>query len=373
MRRKINIVLIVLFIIQGVASFSIGGSVYQISILKYLKYIIFGVFIVLNLNRNSVLKLPIVFVVVLLYMYFYSISHANSSLDFQSFSLRFMNLISPLFLIILPSGFLYKRDIEKVINLVTLSSCVFCFFEYMFLKDVFIDFNFSDNGGYYRCISFFIGPNNAAAIFCYLFIYYINLLRNGINILKVICIMLLLSSMVLTGSKTSILLLLGYIFSYSFFYIIKYKKIKSYFLKLFVCICVLFILSWSVYVFLVSYEVYSPREFHSIENDGRFFQILDFHKLINDNFIFPTYNFFPSPTYDNLYIQIWSDFGLIGLFIFVLGIGWTLLYYYSGISIAYAAFFVSWFLLGFTLNSLYAWPLSYIFYSILLRKVSNDN
>lgn len=373
MRRKINIILIILFVVQGVFSFSVGGSVYDISALKYLKYAILTFFIVINVDRCSIFKLPVIFSIILLYTYFYYISRDNATLNIQTFSVRFMNLLSPLFLILTSREFLTRRDINKVVNIVTFSSCIFCFVEYFLLKGVFVDFNFTENGGYYRCISFFIGPNNAATIFFYLFIYYFHSLGKGVNKTKILCVILLLCSIALTGSKTPLLLLLGYVFSFSFFYIVKYKKIKSSFFRVFSFTVLMLGLVWGVYIFLVTHGVYSPREFHSLESDGRFSQILNFYDLVKMNPFFPSYNIFPSPTYDNLYIQIWSDFGLIGLLVFIFGIVWTLLYYYSKISISYAAFFVSWFLLGFTLNSLYAWPLSYIFYTILLRKISYAN
>lgn len=371
MKRHINNILIILFIVQGVFSFSIGGSVYQVSILKYLKYVIYGLFIIINLNKQSLIKMPIVFAVILIYTFLYCASRDNYEIDLQLFLFRFMNFISPLFLILLPNNIINRRDVHKIINVVTVSSCLFCFIEYLFLQDVFIDFNFTENGGYYRCISFFIGPNNAAVIFFYALIYYLSLLKfDEKSKFFYFCILMLLISIVMTGSKTPILLSLAYVFMFVVLYFFKYKKINIKFVQNICYISCFVIFSFCIYSILVSFDFFTPREFNSLVEDGRFTQILTFNRLIQTSVFFPTYNIFPSPVYDNLYIQLWSDFGLLGLLLLLIGFVSVLVFYHKKITVLHLLFFISWFFLGFTLNSLYAWPLSYAFYFILLKKNS---
>lgn len=371
MKIYINKILIVLFIIQGVASFSIGGSVYSVSVLKYLKYIIFGLFIICNMNKRSLLKIPFLFFIILFYIYMYCISRENAGMDLQLFFFRFMNLLSPLFLILIPKEIISEHTLNKIINIVTISSCLFCFFEYLFLRDVFIDFNFMENGGYYRCISFFIGPNNAATIFFLLIIYYCT--SSYSSKYKLVYILLLLSSIVMTGSKTPILLFIGYIIAFVFLYITKWHRIKLRFFKIFSYAVFVLLLFYLVYNFMVLNGFFSPRELHSPVDDGRFYQIVSFGELLKDNMLFPTYNIYPSPVYDNLYIQLWSDFGLIGLVSLLLGIIIAIFHYYKKVTIYFLSFLFLWFILGFTLNSLYAWPLSYLFYFIILKKTDCAN
>lgn len=367
MQMFVNKLLIFLFLIQGVSSFWVG-DVHENMTVKYFKYVLFLLFIMFNINRDLLLKIPVFLFSIFLFLYLYFTSKQNPSVGLDFFISRTLNFFFPFLLILVPKNIVSLKSIVNVLDWLIITSCVFCFIEYSFFQEIVKNFNMTERGGTYRCISFFINPNNAGTIFSFLLIYSISMVNKN-RVKYLFYIFSLIVSIFLTGSKTPVLLLGGYYFAYCLLYIIKKQSISTKVFKYFIYVSsATFVLVQAVSI-LSYYDIYKFREVTSVSDDGRYTQILNFLELIQQDFFFPGYKIHSIVTYDNNYMQTWVDFGFSGLVLHALLLFSIIVFYYKRISISLVAFIVSWFLLGFALTSFYIWPLAYVFYFIFLHKI----
>lgn len=368
MKLFLNCFIIVLFFVHGILMFSVGGSVQEISFVKYVKYILFFFFIAININVRGVLKLwfPVIFFI--LYFLLYKCSSYSHNLSLTDFTTRYLNLFCPFFLVCIPVNIIPKNYLIKTINFIAFSSALFSFMEYILFRHIITSFNFIDQGGFYRCISFYINPNNAASIFSLLIIFYFHqIIRKGSNLYRIFIILLLGGAAVLTGSKTPILVLGSYFFIYTCLYLYFKKSINKKFFKIFSCVAVVLTIILFVFFYLADSGVYTFRKMHAITDDGRYSQLVEFISLLPKHFWAPNYTALDEVMYDNVYLQLWSDFSFVGLILIGGVIFYFLLVHYRKLSLSMLAFFMMWFLLGFSLNTFYIWPLSYIFWYMLFN------
>ena len=303
------------------------------SYIKYIKYII--IVIIMTYTVKVIKIRDFITVLSILCMAFILFIFAN---NFQ------LNLFFVLF--VLPIVVMYLLKSELTSNLLYRASkysyviiSLFAYLEYYILNGIFSRFSHGSFG--YRGSSILVNPNNFGITVVFISIFLMENVKNKLikNVIYVNTFILIFFSM----SKTAMILI--------FFYIL-FKNIKLY-------------ISLFVPLFLVATLINLNTDFI---NSDKYFESMLIRNSYNSLFLdsASTHILFPFiDTYqyvDNIYLQIWGNFSLIGLvlYLFVNLCMFAMLLFsrqYTHILVLFLFL-----LTGYTTNFLYIWPLSYLYW-----------
>jgi hypothetical protein len=331
-------ILILAFMVHGILYFVYPVEISDsTSYIKYIKYII------------------------LLFIIFFSIRNIDSKITFGivatvwiTFILYFiangLNIDRLYVLYVLPIVVMYVLKSELTFNILQKASkysyviiSLFAYLEYFIFISIFSRFSHGNFG--YRGSSILVNPNNFGITIVLISIFLIENIKNRLikNIIYINTSVLIFFSM----SKTAMILFLFYI-------IVKNMKI---YIPLLTIIVILFI----------SYDItLDERYFQSLAHRGIY--NLSFYEIASENILFP---FLDTHQYtDNIYLQLWGNFGLIGLLIYIfINIGLSLVFISlkQYINVLILILFL---LIGYSTNFLYIWPLSYIYWGFIFYQLS---
>ena len=341
---------------------------YEESWIKLLKYFILASFFILEIGSIKMSRLiTYVFMVcVFSLLYVFSCSY---SLTFKDFAVKILPYAAPASIFLLFDG-LRKCNWEKLIRVITYLSIITCFIEYFFFKHLIWYFNFMSTEGFYRAVSIFFNPNNAGVMFFLMFYYYcfVKMIKHGdISFENSLICILLMVCIIFTSSKTPLVLV-----PLSMILFICFKNFKlsrrwvSVFQRTIITLCVLAVLT--IPIFLISDKsLFFIREITIETGTQRFDQIIVFFDKLSKNFLYPNYNLPRGEIVDNTYIQLWIDFGFLGMLLFLACFLMPLikkrricLYGFTAILLLLIS--------GLTLNVFYLLPTAYVFWYIIFQE-----
>lgn len=375
LRDKFFSFLFILFFLHGILYFVFPNLMFEDSWIKYIKYIIVYLALVVFIKVNSFKEIILLFYVIFSLFMFVYLSHYRCFLDFNDVVKRLLAYLTPL-LVVLISSEMKKKIKEKYINVIIYISIIVCFLEYFLFRNLILAFNFIESEGYYRSVSIFFNPNNAGIMFSFMIIYCINKLNEQKTRIKLILVLLcLFACVIFTSSKTPLVIIPMYyfiVYSFSVFkpMLFTYNKFLIVILSLFVLFG--FLLMVLLFDFYSLFEVIPFRKISVETGVIRFQQIIDFINKLQNNFLFPNYNLSLNETYDNAYIQLWSDFGFFG-FIIYLGYLFYFIVKNGSVPIRKFAYYVVFLISGYSLNIFYIWPTTYVFWYVLSVSENKHN
>jgi len=367
--------LIFLFFAHGLLYVFNPQDIYNASSpIKLIKYVIILAFFILNvrkLNYSRLLILVLWFIGLFFFHYFSR--EIGLGVTPKSIALGLMGYSFPMLIIILyPS--LRKFNFIPIASWVLFIASIVGYIEFIFLKGLFE--KFSSAG--YRVVSIFVNPNNAGILFAILSFY---LLEKGIYktklqlIIKAIILVNSIAIIYLTGSKTALAVLALFFLIHFFRLLVKDPKnsliIASRFLYLIVFVVLLFLGLFQEKV-IDKYSAISlggdSREMSLKTGQIRIESTIDFFDRVSDNFFYP---YRSSMMYiDNVYLEMWGDFGFIILFAFVsLNIYFVMLCIQKDMLFELSLLLVM-LILGLSTNFIYIWPLGYIYWFLALEIIS---
>ncbi len=366
LKRKINILLLYIFFLHGVLYYAYPFEIHDTdSSIKLIKYIIIIIFSTINIFNIKIKKAFVFLIISTLLFLLMKISHSNT--------LTMSSLLNRLFTYIFPLTIIFLKNIIQNLNLskkhiiilliITLS---FAFLEFFFFSGIFAAYNF-EQLGFRRVVSIFINPNNAGLMIFVLLAYSNPFSNVSFKNLFLFIILSALSIVVIifTGSRTPIfigaLFLLFYISQKAIISHKINKKNTVNFLKIsFLCALI-----YIIYLFISpsdTNEISNTRDFKQDSWSERFEQIDIYVNKVRINFLSPDYETF-SITYDNAYMQFWSDFSIIGIMCLLLILSYLIM---KRQSIFKRSVILSLLIAGFSINIFYLWPTTYVIWYILL-------
>lgn len=363
-------ILIFLFFVHGVLYYIFPEDIHNTgSLLKYIKYIIifiFSIFSISDIKRSNFALF--VFLALLLFLLM-KINH-HSTVEYGELFSRYMSYIAPLSIIFLKDSITKLKIESKGIRLILIITLFFGFIEFFFLEGIFSYLNFSESEGYVRVATIFLNPNNAGLM---IFILLSSIVPKGVLKWRDIFIFITLSICSIyvifyTGSRTAILLIVLYI-AFLILYKLRTRIIIN--SKNFTKIFRLIIFSVPfIFIYLLSKDgiftssIGSTRDLGTNSWQDRFNQIDLYCVKISNDFLAPDYYDF-STTYDNAYIQFWSDFGIWGILLLVITI--FLLFIKNLKETKTKSLVLALLIAGFSVNIFYLWPTTYILWYLLLH------
>jgi hypothetical protein len=365
-KLKINILnlLILIFLLHGFLFFFVPEQIYDInSPIRYIKYISFLLVLFVLSNKKSLIK-------TLYYLFLFSflliINLIAVGKNFNA--ILFVNYIFPLTLLFFSDNLSYFLKINKVVVITYLTLTVIGYIEFFYLIGIFP--RFADRG--YRIVSIFVNPNNLGIMITILSVYIISA-KFSLNVFLNLFVVLNSAFLIyLTGSRSSLIVFFGY-FTILFIYklikdILNVKRMN------YIKILGLFLLTLSL---VTTYINYADNFFNSINSlsrsltesdlfEGRLNQMSVFFQNISQNFIFPSR--VQLLNNDNVYLHIWSFFGLPILLLFIIFNLFVLINMIKqGKNIGLRLLIIL-LVYGFAENFVYFWPVGYIYWFIVSNK-----
>ena len=365
-KLKINILnlLILIFLLHGFLFFFVPEQIYDInSPIRYIKYISFLLVLFVLSNKKSLIK-------TLYYLFLFSflliINLIAVGKNFNA--ILFVNYIFPLTLLFFSDNLSYFLKVNKVVVITYLTLTVIGYIEFFYLIGIFP--RFADRG--YRIVSIFVNPNNLGIMITILSVYIISG-KFSLNVFLNLFVVLNSAFLIyLTGSRSSLIVFFGY-FTILFIYklikdILNVKRMN------YIKILGLFLLTLSL---VTTYINYGDNFFNSINSlsrsltesdlfEGRLNQMSVFFQNTSQNFIFPSR--VQLLNNDNVYLHIWSFFGLPILLLFIIFNLFVLINMIKqGKNIGLRLLIIL-LVYGFAENFVYFWPVGYIYWFIVSNK-----
>ena len=367
MQKKITTVLIAFFFLHGIVYyFSPTDIINPESPLKWIKYIIVLLLIVVNINRISFGKILILLVVGTCFLIFLFLSNKYLQQDFSLLIGKFIPYFFPLNVYLFTKIF---KDVnwKILIRLIFFATTVAGYLEFYVLQGIFREFDLGDDGGV-RIVTIFINPNNAGLLIGLMNFFVISSLKLENLKSYFLAATLFVNSAVLimlTQSKTGMVILVLHTFYIFFIY---FKRKQSYVsinknVLIFLTLSAI-IATGLTFLFLAgksqNHNQEPKREFSLETGEQRLDQIIEFSNDLSENFVFP---FFSKKSYtlDNTFVQLWGDASALCFFFLMISIPYTIYILYrrnSKILFPYLIIIAS----GFSINFLYLWPSAYLFW-----------
>jgi hypothetical protein len=356
--------LILIFLLHGFLFFFVPEQIYDInSPIRYIKYISFLLVLFVLSNKKSLIK-------TLYYLFLFSflliINLIAVGKNFNA--ILFVNYIFPLTLLFFSDNLSYFLKVNKVVVITYLTLTVIGYIEFFYLIGIFP--RFADRG--YRIVSIFVNPNNLGIMITILSVYIISG-KFSLNVFLNLFVVLNSAFLIyLTGSRSSLIVFFGY-FTILFIYklikdILNVKRMN------YIKILGLFLLTLSL---VTTYINYGDNFFNSINSlsrsltesdlfEGRLNQMSVFFQNTSQNFIFPSR--VQLLNNDNVYLHIWSFFGLPILLLFIIFNLFVLINMIKqGKNIGLRLLIIL-LVYGFAENFVYFWPVGYIYWFIVSNK-----
>lgn len=368
MRIIINRLVVFLFLAHGALYYLFPEDIYnEESNLKLLKYVLFIFFIIINF-RYIKHKDVLTFITILLGCFvFFSIAHNPSIIMMPASVKKFMLYTFPL-LIICITPIIDKIKLNKIVLFTTAIAVVGAFYEYYIAPGLFSRFDFTNSGGFIRVVSIFVSPNNSGLLLSLSLIFiYEN--KNIRKFFKWILYAAIIVSIYFTGSKTPILIIFLYI-TFKIFHSIFFAKVLNFKYIFLALISLIFGTLYFLDVIKINTDRgdSKTRTYDSQTAEIRYNQLFDYLGKTSRNFLAPDYND-ASVTYDIAYLQFWSDFGLLGLIVFI-AIVLPFIYRYrirrSRVEVKMVL--ITLIVCGFSLSIFTIWPTAYIFWYLVFTK-----
>lgn len=371
-RRKSNLInfLVLLFLTHGFLFFLYPQDIYNInSPIRYIKYIIIILLLVIVLNESKTFKI-INYLLVSISLMLINIIAVGTNFSLISF----MNHIVPL------SVFFFYDGISKHINTykIAITTYVimtfFGYFEYFFLHGLFA--RFADSG--YRIVSIYINPNNLGLVIVLLTVYILG--KKIINKLGMVLIFLnSLMLIFLSGSRNSMLVvfIIATLYTMGFVAnIIKKMKIKITSIIFAGVGCALFVAFLAIFSGILNIALQSLLlKTRSLTNtdlfSGRLNQYARFLDNASESVIFP-YQRILAYT-DNLYFHIWGTFGLLILAVFLILNLYLLIKTVFENKKQHFMLLLVFLLSGVAENIIYLWPLAYFYWYLVGGILKKDS
>ena len=321
MKQKLTNILILIFFLHGGLYLIFPELMYVGSWIKYVKYYtLFGV-IVLNFNSIKISGIILYGIILSVFFVLLTISYSGST-TISELIIRILPYAAPASIFLL-SDTLKKYDWDKLIKIVTYLSIILCFLDFFFFKPLIKDsvsvFSSWRIAGFYRTVSIYFNPNAAGIMFFLNFYYYLTKMakHNDLSIKNIMICILLIACMILTGSKTPLILIPLSLVS---LIVLKNFKVsrRSFALinKFLISLLVIMFLALLALPF-INTDIFTTREIKIETLILRFEQLFSFSDLLSQNFLFPNNNrAINEMLSDNAYLQLWLDFGFIGFILF---------------------------------------------------------
>ena len=308
------------------------------SMIKIIKYIVVFFIFAMYVNRNR-FKLNSCYAILFVNLFIAYVLFAK--LFYPIGSMELIVFIAPIILFVC-SSLINRVDFNRILFLVMIVAMFYLFIEVTLMR--YISKRFSSTG--FRAISIFINPN-AFGIFMVLLLSVT--WDYSKEFAKWLSFVFVISCVLLSGSKTAMIMLALFVFMRLFF------NIKGFLLTL---ICVLFL---CVFIYGSEYDI---RSFDLASGEMRASAGGHFFNVINECFFMPI-ACDKNVYLDNALIISWVNFGIIG-FVFALLILFLTVYlsyanYKRGNKDFYVFFSLFW-LASLTTNVLNIWPVTYMFW-----------
>ncbi len=344
-------ILAFLFLVHGMFYFFVPDDVHNPdSPFKYIKYVVFLLFVSLSFKENMGLKFWYAAFLFPLFFYYNAINSLGDAVNFVAYVL-------PVYLIFSAEHIKMIRW-ERVILLTILFTSVFGYYEILFLDNHFYMYNASKDA--YRVVSIFVNPNNlgismALLTFAYLALYTDNPIKSLILFVNGFLIVFL--SVSKTGLGVYGLLTLFTVCNYIIRNIGSVRIRLKYF---WYSVLILPFIGYAAYYLFVNIELNKIREISFETLYVRLEGNSTFLSLVKNNPLFPWAK--SGEALDNAYLNLWGSFGLPFLIIFVVLNLWVFLIVRSKTALVFLLTFL---IIGTTTNFLYLWPLGYFYWALI--------
>lgn len=372
--RRISRLLIVLFFAHGILYYFFPTEFSNPeSLLKKIKYILLILYAITNFRNIKVRKLAIFLVIAGFFYFLMYISHSPLTYINEMFS-RYLTYIAPLTLIFLNDSLKKNQISTSWIRSLLVLAIISGFLEFFVFRGIFAYLNFEE-ASYVRIASIFLNPNNAGLMMFILLIYSFppGVYSMNKTLRYLVLVLATVAVVILTGSRTALVLILLYPLLYLIFTKAVFSNfftrnlLKVLFWSLLAVILILFAYL-NVYDTIISTSE-STRDINVNSWTERFDQLYDYQNKLSNEFLTPDYDSFDI-TYDNAYLQVWSDFGFFGFVIFLFFL--TRLFFsnsYKGKKKTVLSLLL---ISGFSVNIFYIWPTAYVIWYFLLTKEDNE-
>lgn len=369
LRAIIQIIILFIFFTHGILYYFFPQDYYNLdSNIRWIKYILvvlFAVFSLPDINIKDLFTFSIISIVCFLLMY------ASHDISITLMLNRLITYVAPLTLIFLAPAIQKLQLSEKSIRLLLIITIVSGLLEFFVFRGVFVSLNFTTEG-YVRVATIFFNPNNAGLMFFLLIIFGLSRLTRQNFLYYSILFLLSLVVIFFTGSRTVLVIL-----SISILLLMANNilKIEYYIKKRIIGIVFFTLIALSLFSFYQVFSLENKAEISQNTRDlkidtfsERFDQYILFISKIKKDLLVPDYFTFDF-TYDNAYLQYWSDFSLIGFLFFTFFLIYRFLKIKGQDKVALFGMLVS----GLSINIFYIWPTAYIVYYLLLKKNINQS
>ena len=364
--------LIFLFFAHGLLYVFNPQDIYNASSpIKLIKYVIILAFFILNvrkLNYSRLLILVLWFIGLFFFHYFSR--EIGLGVTPKSIALGLMGYSFPMLIIVLyPS--LRKFNFIPIASWVLFIASIVGYVEFLFLRGLFE--KFSSAG--YRVVSIFVNPNNAGIIFAlmtYFVLEKMNFKSKRSQIIKAIVILNGAAIIFLTGSKTALAALTLFLGLHFIKEMI--KNTNELLLNVGKFFYVLSLIGLSL---IAVFEDRVVDKFSALSLGGdsremsfntgriRLQSAIEFFDRVGDNFFYP---YRSSVMYiDNMYLEMWGDFGLLILLLFLTFNIYLFFRCLKTSAIFEASLLFVILVLGLSTNFIYLWPIGYIYWFLALE------
>lgn len=360
-----NKIVILSFIFHGVLYYIFPGQHYNPEgWLVYIKYILFGLIIIICFRVTALPNFVIVGCIQITLAVFFMIG--RDVIDPIALLLYLIPITAlPLAQVI----FLYfsKIDTARIAAAGAIVIGVTTILEFYFIPGYFPRMAIGGESGAYRPVSIFVNPNNLGVCAAFA-VALIGIVRSHIRKeYFVFALLLLTTALILSGSKTG-LVLVGYVaITGAVFFVTREAVGRSWIIG--PSISVLGIISAAIgaglgggILFIQFLEKTNLRAFDLSSIQERFSQLFRYLSVVGDDIAFPGVD----PTMvDNAYISIWAAFGLPVLVVFIL---FNVIIFAKCIlgkrgKLAYLSSIILF--AGCTINVFYIWPLAYGYWFLI--------
>lgn len=337
-------ILTLLFLLHGIVYFWYPEAVLiESSPLKLIKYII----LILAISFTFYKDLVTAFYASFIFVFFLTLGMIAQNFSFDSAIIKYLTPLVSAILLYKPIISLSKSR-KKIIALATyILGIIFSIFEH---SNESISLSPYSTGLFgERVSSIFVNPNNFAITMLFILIY---LLENTHKkIIKIVYILLYSIVLVLSFSKTAILLTLVYI-TYRFFFIV-----------------LPILLIAASYFIASSKHLFGSFSFDSLVARHQYND--SFRYLIEENLLFPFFNNYQYT--DNNYLNIYGNFGLVVIILLILMYIFIFAILLSKRKYDLAVILILFLITMYSTNILYLWPIGYfhwffIFYCYSLSR-----